>query len=28
VLKFINRNRKWLASKLDGELQREYPSNT
>ena len=28
MLKFINRNRKWLASKLDGELQREYPSNT
>jgi len=28
VLRFINRNREWLASKLDGELQREYPSNT
>ena len=26
MLRFINRNREWLASKLDGELQREYPS--
>ena len=27
MLRFINRNRGWLASKLDGELQREHPSN-
>jgi len=25
MLNFIKRNREWLASKGDGELQREYP---
>ena len=28
MLRFIHRNREWLVSKLDGEQQSEYPSNT
>ena len=27
MLSFIKRNKEWLASRVDGELQREYPSN-
>ena len=28
MLSFIKRNREWLSSRVDGELQREHPSNT